>query len=193
MTMGFSRQEYWSGQPFLSPGSLPDPRIKTLSPASPVLAGRFFTVWATRETQYILLIENAVNRRIERTKFVTASPLKATIVAAAKSLQSCPTLCDLIPGILQARTLEWVAISFSNKHFKQASLVFSKLLLQNQPVFLRSLRIPMSGTLHLKSNFATPGNNWQCVESFWSSFVSLSSLFCSTDKSIYSCASTTFS
>ena len=44
-------------------------------------------------------------------------------VAAAKSLQSCPILCDPIdgsppgspvPGILQARTLEWVAISFSN-------------------------------------------------------------------------------
>ena len=37
--------------------------------------------------------------------------------AAAKSLQSCPTLCypiDGNPGILQARTLEWVAISFSN-------------------------------------------------------------------------------
>ena len=43
--------------------------------------------------------------------------------AAAKSLQSCPTLCDPIdgspigspiPGILQARTLEWVAMSFSN-------------------------------------------------------------------------------
>ena len=43
--------------------------------------------------------------------------------AAAKSLQSCPTLCDPIdgsppgtpvPGILQAGTLEWVAISFSN-------------------------------------------------------------------------------
>ena len=32
----------------------------------------------------------------------------------AKSLQSCPTLCNPIPGILQARTLEWVAISFSN-------------------------------------------------------------------------------
>ena len=32
----------------------------------------------------------------------------------AKSLQSCPTLCDPIPGILQTRTLEWVAISFSN-------------------------------------------------------------------------------
>ena len=45
------------------------------------------------------------------------------VIAAAKSLQSCPTLCDPIdgsspdspiPGILQARTLEWVAIFFSN-------------------------------------------------------------------------------
>ena len=34
--------------------------------------------------------------------------------AAAKSLQSCLTLCDPVPGILQARTLEWLAISFSN-------------------------------------------------------------------------------
>ena len=34
--------------------------------------------------------------------------------AAAESLQSCPTLCDPVPGILQARTLEWVAMSFSN-------------------------------------------------------------------------------
>ena len=47
----------------------------------------------------------------------------AAAATAAKSLQSCPTLCDpiegsppgpAIPGILQARTLEWVAISFSN-------------------------------------------------------------------------------
>ena len=49
--------------------------------------------------------------------------LHAVAAAVAKSLQSCPTLCDLIvgsppgspvPGILQARTLERVAISFSN-------------------------------------------------------------------------------
>ena len=48
---------------------------------------------------------------------------KESAAAAAKSLQSCPTLCDpidgsppgsTIPGILQARILEWVAISFSN-------------------------------------------------------------------------------
>ena len=37
-----------------------------------------------------------------------------TAIATAKSLQSCLTLCNPIPGILQARTLEWVAISFSN-------------------------------------------------------------------------------
>ena len=49
--------------------------------------------------------------------------LVSAAAAAAKSLQSCPTLCDPIdgsppdfpvPGILQARTLEGVAISFSN-------------------------------------------------------------------------------
>ena len=59
------------------------------------IAGRFFTIWATRKA----------------------------CGAAAKSRQSCLTLCDPIdgspsgspvPGILQARTLEWVAISFSN-------------------------------------------------------------------------------
>ena len=47
----------------------------------------------------------------------------SSAAAAAKSLQSCPTLCNSIdsgppgspvPGILQARTLEWVAIAFSN-------------------------------------------------------------------------------
>ena len=69
-SMGFPRQEYWSGVPLPSP-----------------------------------------------------STLLAAAAAAAKSLQSCLTLCDPIdgsppgssmPGILQARTLEWVAISFSS-------------------------------------------------------------------------------
>ena len=54
---------------------------------------------------------------------VAESCLTLTATAAAKSLQSCPTLCDPIdgsppgspvPGILLARTLEWVAISFCN-------------------------------------------------------------------------------
>ena len=39
----FSRQEYWSGLPFSSPGDLLDPGIEPVSPASPALAGEFFT------------------------------------------------------------------------------------------------------------------------------------------------------
>ena len=55
--------------------------------------------------------------------YVPVSPSLQAAAAAAKSLQSCPTLCDStdgsppgspVPGILQARTLEWVATSFSN-------------------------------------------------------------------------------
>ena len=55
--------------------------------------------------------------------FSNLSHFDSNIAAAAKLLQSCPTLGDPIegsppgspvPGILQARTLEWVAISFSN-------------------------------------------------------------------------------
>ena len=53
----------------------------------------------------------------------TVKKAAAATAASAKSLQLCPTLCDsgdgspsgsAFPGILQARTLEWVAISFSN-------------------------------------------------------------------------------
>ena len=43
LSMEVSRQEYWSGLPFPSPGNLPDPGIKPASPASPALAGGFFT------------------------------------------------------------------------------------------------------------------------------------------------------
>ena len=41
LSMGFFRQEYWSGLPCLPPGNIPDPRIEF---ASPALAGRFFSV-----------------------------------------------------------------------------------------------------------------------------------------------------
>ena len=43
LSMGFSRQECWSGLPFPTPGDLPDPGIEPMSPASPALASRFFT------------------------------------------------------------------------------------------------------------------------------------------------------
>ena len=68
-SMGFPRQEYWSGLPFPPPRDLPDPGIKPMSPA---LAGEFFTT-------------------------------ELPAAAAAKSLQSCLTLCNpmdcSLPGI----------------------------------------------------------------------------------------------
>ena len=51
LSMGFSRQEYWSGLSFLSPGDLPAPGIE---PVSPALAGRFFTTSATWEAHFYL-------------------------------------------------------------------------------------------------------------------------------------------
>ena len=64
-----------------------------------------------------------VNLNKARTKSKQQICKSSLAAAAAKSLQLCPTLCDPVdgsppgspvPGILQARTLEWVAISFSN-------------------------------------------------------------------------------
>ena len=51
-SLGFFRQECWSGLPFLIPGILPDLGIEPMSPVSPTLAGRFFTYYATWETQH---------------------------------------------------------------------------------------------------------------------------------------------
>ena len=99
MVSGF--EEYWSGLPFSTPGNLPNPGIKPTSLVSPALASGFFTPRTTWE---------------------------APAAAAAKSLQSCLTLSDpidgsppgsAVPGILQARTLEWVALSFS-REFSQS-------------------------------------------------------------------------
>ena len=43
LSIGFPRQEYWSGLPIPPPGDLPDLRIQPMSPAAPALADRFFT------------------------------------------------------------------------------------------------------------------------------------------------------
>ena len=69
--------------------------------------------------------ESVLMRWMKLEPIIQSEPERKTPIqyAAAKSLQSCPTLCNptdssppgsAVPGILQARTLEWVAISFSN-------------------------------------------------------------------------------
>ena len=68
-------------------------------------------------------IENKQQNMILHLKVMRNEELSMLYAAAAKSRQSCPTLCEpvdgsppgsTVPGILQARTLEWVAIPFSN-------------------------------------------------------------------------------
>ena len=52
LSMGFPRQEYWSGLPFPPPGDLPDPGIEPTSSVSPALAGEFFTTEPPGKPQY---------------------------------------------------------------------------------------------------------------------------------------------
>ena len=119
--------EYWSGLPFSSPGNLPNPGIEPRSPvlqaeslpAEPPGKPKNAGVGSLSLFQWIFLIrEYEPGSLHSRQRFTLTS-----YVAAAKSLQSCPTLCDPIDGspggapapvFLQARILEWVAISLSN-------------------------------------------------------------------------------
>ena len=94
LSMGFPRQEYWSGAPFPSPGDFPGSEIE---PTSPALAGGFFVTEPPGKPEWFTCL-------------------------LAKSLQSCLTLCDpmdcsplgsSVHRILQARILEWVAMPSS--------------------------------------------------------------------------------
>ena len=58
LSVEFSRQEYWSGLLFPTPGDLPDPGIEPMSPVSPALAGDFFTHWVTGETLVLVNYRN---------------------------------------------------------------------------------------------------------------------------------------
>ena len=99
-SMGFSRQEYWSGLPFL-----------------------LQEIFTTQELNLGLPHCRQILYRLSHQGSPLAGWYKPpTAASAAKSLQSCLTVCDptdssppgsSVPGILQARILEWVAISFS--------------------------------------------------------------------------------
>ena len=95
-SLGFSRQEYWSGLPFPSPGDLPDPGIKPGSPAL-LQADAFYQLSyeGTRLLEFKSLLYCAFT--------VSASYLTLSSVQFSLVSQSCPTLCDLMncstPGL----------------------------------------------------------------------------------------------
>ena len=106
---------------------LPYHCVSLLPSLSPLVTTSLFSVSVSYIHSFIFVISTTLfyflSESPEMFTEVLMLPSFCAAAAAAKSLQSCPTLCDprdgsppgsSIPGILQARTLEWVAISFSN-------------------------------------------------------------------------------
>ena len=62
LSMGFSRQECWSGLPCTPPGDLPDPGIEPMSLRAPALAGRFFTTSTIREALHMHGLKEKASR-----------------------------------------------------------------------------------------------------------------------------------
>ena len=160
-SLGFSRQEHWSGLPFPSPMhesekskevaqscptlsdlmdcSLPGSSVHGIFPGESTGVGCHFLLQCKKVkvkllsrvrllvTSWTAAYQAPPSMGFSRQEYWSGVPLTSpqhtAAAAAAQSLQSCLTLCDPIdgsppgfpvPGILQARTLERVAISFSN-------------------------------------------------------------------------------
>ena len=64
LSMGFSRQKYWSGLPFHSLGDLPDPGMEPRSLMSPALAGEFFTTSTTWEANPVQITKNRLRIKL---------------------------------------------------------------------------------------------------------------------------------
>ena len=94
LSMGFSRQEYWSGLPFPSPRDLPNPGMEPGSPA---------------------LQADSLPTELQGKHHVSAC-MYAKLLSHVASLRPCEPYrlpSSLVQGILQARVLEWVAMPFS--------------------------------------------------------------------------------
>ena len=126
LSMGFSRLEYWSGLPCPSPGDLPHPGIEPVSLTSPVLAA------AAAAAKSPVVSDSVRPRRPwdspgKNTGVGCHFLLQCTKVKSQREVaQSCPTVhypmdCSppgsAVPGILQARVLEWGAVAFSDLRY----------------------------------------------------------------------------
>ena len=155
--MGLSRQECWSRLQCPPLEDLPDPGILHVSVMSPALAGRFFTTITTWEA------------------LLMTTEGKGKVLVA----HSCPTICNTmdcsppgssVHGMLQARILEWVAISYSRGSCQPRDWVrFSCMQadsLPSEPPQKQSLMHKRSTTTHLKP-LSTPSNLVQSVLHGW--------------------------
>ena len=119
LSLGFSRQEYWSGLPFPSPGDLPNPGIKPISPASPALQ---VDSWPTEPCEKPIGLNSWL--QIPCTCYCCCRDRYCycfyyCVLFVCSVAQSCPALCSSMDcsllgssvcGIFQSRILEQVAI-----------------------------------------------------------------------------------
>ena len=84
---GFSREEYWSGLPFPSPGDLPNPGIE---PRSPALAGRFLTIWATKGARSVQFSSVAQSCPTLSGPWITARQASLSITNSQSLLKLMP-------------------------------------------------------------------------------------------------------
>ena len=123
LSMGFSRQEYWSGLPFPPPGNLPDPGIKT-SPQSPALKGGFFTTsttWKVKGAQLCPTLCDPMdytwNSLGQNTGMGSLSLLQGIFPTQGSNpgLLHCRRILYQLSHKGSPRIVQWVAFPFSSR------------------------------------------------------------------------------
>ena len=157
-SMGFSRQEYWSGLPFLSPGDLPDPGIEPRSPALQADAGRRFNLWTTR---YIIHIPYSCTLRCTIQWVLIYSKGCATITIISVQFSSVQLLSHVrlfvTPWIAahqasMAITNSWSLLKLTSIESVMPSnhLIFCRPLLLLPSVFPNIRVFSSQSVLHIK-------------------------------------------
>ena len=115
LSVGFSRQEYWSGLPFPSPGDFPDSRIKPTSLMSPALAGGFFTTSTTWEAYRHIHIYIYIYKTFEC--IVALSPLHGKQIEAQR-VGAFSKVTQLIGCSWESHQTVWLlSLIFSRPNF----------------------------------------------------------------------------
>ena len=154
LSLGFSRQEYWSWLPFPTLGELPDPGIE---PTSTALAGGFFTIWAARDVHLLLLVHVFKRIFVLCTSVCPAAPaslcLQCGHSGAFKSWNAKTAYIawnsslGLLSRILKSKTIKERSLHLSPLPLQRNYCAWT---LRNHPVHLESprLREKKGGLLH---------------------------------------------
>ena len=145
LSMGFSRQEYWSGLPFPPPGNLPDPVIEPMSLTSPALAGRFLYHWATWLLYHLNHLNSFSQYPFHDSQFyrwgnqgagrLISLRLYSHYVAqlGLKLSSSSLILCMILPFSFTTSTLKIIRRMFLHPNIKSSSWIMAIILIAHEP------------------------------------------------------------